>query len=335
MPVNDCAIMILALKDAHNLGNAHGGISMINVWTRLNLCLFDGGAAAGGEGGGATGGGNQGTVAASQRADKNALANVKYGIQESETADAAQAGAAPERNLQQEWQKMINGEFKEFYTRDTQNMINKRFRESKEAQETSKKYQDLAEKVGARFAVDPQNVDALLAAIDGDKGFLQEQADKMGMTLERYTEWAQNKQAAQRYEQLMSRQRQEAEEARRVADWENQAEAMRGKYGDAFDLDADLANTHFRDMLRSGVSMEHAWKMLHFDELMEKQAAFSAEMARKQVVDQIQARGMRPTEGAAGRTPAVVHKPNVKELNKKDREEINRRVMAGEKISFG
>lgn len=312
---------------------------MMKTWERLDLQLFDGGAAAAGtgEGAGATGGGETGTDAASQRANKNALAGVHYGVEQpgTNTADAAQQETAPERDMQKEWQALINGEFKDYYTRDTQNMINKRFRENKTAEETGRKYRALAEKVAARYGVDAADVDALSAAIDGDRGFLQEQADKLGMTEDTYRQWTQNKADAQRYQQLMHRQAQEAEQARRVAALEAEAEAMRGKYQGAFDLDRELANEDFVDLMRRGLSMERAWQTVHHDELVQAAAAQSAEAARQQVVDRIQARGMRPKEGAAGKTPAVVHKPNVRELTKQDREEIERRVMHGHSISFG
>lgn len=338
-------IVKAALKDMHDMGSAHGGIRMVNMWKRFDLFLFDGcagsgAAGGGGEGGSAAGGGSTGMAAASQRAEtgsKGDLSQVVYGKQPgTETADAAQESKeqTPPRDMNAEWQKLITGEFKDQYTRSTQNMINRRFAEAKGLEESNQKYAALVEKVAARYGVDAGDLDGLSKAIDGDTAFLREKADSMGMSLERYQEYTQAKRDAAKWQKSIEQRNAAEQQARQVQAWESEAAAMAQKYP-AFNLDSELANKDFADMLRKGVSMEHAWKMLHYDEHMQGMAQYSAQAAEKQVVDNIQARGMRPKEGAAGRTTAVVHKPSAKDLTKADRQEVYRRVMAGEKITFG
>lgn len=277
----------------------------------------------GGEGGGAgaTGGMESGTDAASQRAE---------GAEAPSGADAA-----GQRDLAKEWQKMINGEFKEYFSRDTQRIIDKRFKAQKTSEEAEQKYRTLAEKVSARYGADADNMDALIAAIDGDKAFVQEQADKMGMTRDQYMDYVQNKQQALKYQQLMDQRRQEAEQAQKVAAWEAEAEALAQKYP-AFNLDAELGNKHFTDMIRKGISMEHAYKMLHYDEHMQDMARYSAQTAEKETVDRIRARGMRPQEGAMGATAAVQQTTSAKNLTKADREKLYNEIVFGrKKVTFG
>lgn len=288
---------------------------------RIDLQLFGEGGEGGGEG--AAGGGDLGTDAASQRAE---------GAQD---ASGMAADAAQQRDRQAEWQKLITGEYKDMYTRDTQNMINKRFRQQKESEEAAQKSRSLAEKVAARYGANADDVDALIAAIDGDEAFMQEQADKMGMTREQYREHVQLKQNAQRYQQLMDQRAQEEQHARQVAAWEQEAAQLSQKMP-AFNLEAELQNPMFRDFIRRGISMEHAYKMLHYDDDMQGMARYSAQAAEKETVDRIRARGMRPQEGASGAPAAVQQHKSPKNLTREDRARMYDEIVhKGKKISFG
>ena len=161
------------------------------------------GATAAGTGGGAEGAagtGASGADAALQRAESGA--KVVYGIQPGAaqgTADAAQGtqasgtgeGAAAETpaapvNREAEWQKLINGEYREQFQKQVQGIIDKRFAKTKGLEEQNGKYAALMGKVAGRYGLDPGDIDGISAAIDQDQKFLAEQADKAGMTIEQY-----------------------------------------------------------------------------------------------------------------------------------------------------
>ena len=108
------------------------------------------GAGATGSGAEAAGTGGNGTDAASQRAESGA--KVLYGIQPGAaqgTADAAQGvsqgavpaeGAAAEKpaapvNREAEWQKLINGEYRDQFQKQVQGIIDKRFAKTKGLEE--------------------------------------------------------------------------------------------------------------------------------------------------------------------------------------------------------
>lgn len=293
---------------------------MTKTWKRFDLFLFDGGA-AGGEGG-AAGGEGTGMVAASQRAEGNA-------------ADAGQEQAGKDaRDMAAEWKKMINGEFKEFYTKDTQALINNRFRDHKTLQESNGKYQQIAERLAKRYGKDAGDLDGLSAALDGDNQWMQDKADQMGMTVEQYQNYTAQQEKAKAYDAIMDQRRQQEEAARWVAEREAEAEAFKAKEP-SFDLETELQNPEFQSMIRHGVPMERAWKALHFDDAMEGVVKHAREDAERQTVENIRARGMRPSEGAAGGGAAVTQTVNAANLTKAEREKIERDVMRGAKYRFG
>ena len=107
----------------------------------LSLQIFaDGGASAGGTGDGGTAQG-QGVKAgaASQQtgAKGNPLAEVKYGIQQEESAPAAEVQETTTTDPNAEFEKLIKGQYKQQYDQKVQDIIRKRL---KGPMETVEKY---------------------------------------------------------------------------------------------------------------------------------------------------------------------------------------------------
>ena len=308
----------------------------------LNLQRFTEGGGAGAPAGGDAGTGATGTDAGSQRAEGSQQAAkpvVVYGKQEGAeaapaAADAGQTGegaAAPDRNA--EWQKLITGEYKEQFQRQVQGIIDKRFARYKGMEENAGKTAALLEKVAARYGLDGGDLEAIGQAIDSDRKFLQEQADKAGMTVEQYRTYSQALRENRALRQEAESRQRDAAVQQQIAQWQQQAEQVKQIYP-TFDMDTEMRNQNFVSMLKSGVDMRTAYQSAHFDELMRGGMQYATAAAQAQTARNIQARGQRPMEGAAGGNAAVVTKSDVTKLSKADREEIARQVMRGKKITF-
>ena len=87
-------------------------------------------------------------------------------------------------------------------------------------------------------------------------------------------------------------------------------------------------------MLKSGVPVEHAYKVLHMDELMQNVVQTTAQRAEKRVVDNVRSRGTRPPENGTASRSAITVKDDVSRLTKADRAEIAKRVARGEIVKF-
>ncbi len=298
---------------------------------KLNLHLFDGGAAAsGGEGG-------TGTEGANGTGENTA---VIYGKQNAESGKglpaAGEEGKKAEESREEKkkrYEELINGEFKEFDTERTQNIINRRFKEMKSLEEANNKMSGVLSPLFEKYAVESGNLDALTEAIDRDSAFWEEGAQEAGMSVEAYKEhkklMAENKQM--KAKEAADKRNKEMQERLRM--WDEQAHECKGLYPD-FDMDAECKNPQFIGLLKRGVPVTHAYRVLHFDDITSNERAAAASEREKQVVDNIKAKGQRPPEnGLTSQTGAIV-KSDVHSLSKKDRAEIAKRVSRGEKIAF-
>lgn len=111
--------------------------------------------------------------------------------------------------------------------------------------------------------------------------------------------------------------------------WEQEASKVRNLYPD-FDLKAELDNPEFGKLLQRGVPMEHVYKVLHMDEIVEAAKKDTAAAYEKSTV-QMQA---RPSENGLGNQVAVNGQRDVSKLTKKERAELAKRAQRGETITF-
>ena len=132
----------------------------------------------------------------------------------------------------------------------------------------------------------------------------------------------------------MVKKQREAQIQQRVQGWQAEEKALKGIYPQ-FSLDAELKNKDFVGLLQRGVTMKHAYEVVHMDDMMRGAMQYATQAAQAQVSRNIQARGARPVEGAASGAPGVVTKSDVRKLTKADREEIARQVARGKIITFG
>ena len=97
-----------------------------------------------------------------------------------------------------------------------------------------------------------------------------------------------------------------------------------------FSLEGELENETFKQIYESGVSVSAAFNAAHFDELMES----AKRNAVKAALASIRARGARTRESASSSAARLSVRRDVSRLTRSEREQIARRVMAGEDIIF-
>ena len=294
---------------------------MMENFESMNLFLFGEGAASGGGAGemgageGTAGGSDTGMDAASQRAEEQA-------------GDAGQD--TQQRDLKAEWERIrADKDLKPYMDEHVQKIFNRRFAAEKQQQESLQKMTQAMEKLAARYGMESADPERLIAAMDGDESFLQAQADKHGMDQETYRKFDEALRFKAKQQQLMNEQQRAQQNAQWVAAKNQEAEALKQKYP-AFDLEAELQNQHFRKMIQMDMPMEMAYTAVHHSELMQGGMQYAAQTAQKQVTDNVQARGMRPREGAAKGNGGIVAKLSARDLSAKDLRDYNRRLKAGE-----
>ena len=117
------------------------------------------------------------------------------------------------------------------------------------------------------------------------------------------------------------------------ASWMNQAEQMKSVYP-SFDLNIEMQNPRFTDLLKNNVDIRTAYEVLHKDEIIPAAMQFTAQQVKQKMTNNYIANGARPTENGTMSQSSAIVKSDVSQLSKEDRAEIIRRVQRGEKIRF-
>ena len=322
----------------------------MNKMLEIDLTLFDATAGASGAGAGegspaaSTQGDNISNPGSTRRGKTGEFANVLFGKQtETNAVENGQAAAADSEvkvtsNTLEDRRKayldLVNSdEYKQVHTDEIQRIINRRFKETETLKSQVEKTQPLVDMLSKRYNIEGNDVDKLMEAIDGDYSYWEAAAEEAGMTVEQY----------KRYQKLMreNEQLKRAEEERRgkqfvesqTQKWVMEAEAVKAKFP-KFDFRAELDNPAFLSMLKAGTPVEHAYKVVHFDELMSGAVNQTAINTQKAVVDNIRAKGARPAENGTAAQSAFTVYDDVHKLTKKMRAEIVERAAHGDRISF-
>lgn len=333
----------------------------------IRLDLFDGGAAAGGDGAGAAApasqngdgakGGSQAAPGSTRRGKSGEFQNVLFGKQSAPAAAGEGGGqegqqqssvAGSDKDKQpgvtttsdtlearrKAFQDLVNSEeYKEIYTEETQRIINRRFRETQNLEQQVARNQPLIDMLMQRYKISDGDIGKLTAAIENDDAYWSEAAEEAGMSVEQYKQFQklQRENAALMRDQQQRRSQQAAQQ--QLQKWYGEAEQVKGVYP-SFDLNAEVKNQQFLSMLKSGVPMQHAYEVVHLDDIKAGVAKMQAKATERQVVDGIRAKGTRPQENGTTSQSAFTVKDDVGKLTKAERAEIARRVARGEIIKF-
>ena len=274
--------------------------------------------------------GAAGTPAA-PKGGKDSTANVVYGKQDA--APAKPETSTDTETLRKEYRELMQGKFRDIYTEETQRMINRRFADDSAMRQRMEQMQKSLDIVAQRYGIEDGNLDSVYNALVNDKDALEKGAYEAGMSVEQFKEFQrlqlENKALQAQQRNVIERDMQE----RRAQGWFREAMALKERYPQ-FDLPTELQDREFVAGLQKGVPMEQLFKAKYFDRFVGEAAQNAAAQAQKATVDNIRAKGRRPSENGATSGSAFTVKDDVSKLTKKDRAEIARRVVRGESIRF-
>ena len=314
--------------------------------TILDIQLFaDGGGDApagdGGSGEGATAG--QVPTARSARAQaRNAAPNVVYGKQQDAPAPAEQPTEQPAEvqtpeSRQAAFEAMIKGEYREEFSRRTQQIIDQRFAQTKQMEERETALRPVLDLLASKYGVDATDAKALAQAIEQDDSYYEDEAMQKGLTVQQLKEF--KRLERENAEFTRARQERERQEnAQRIyGEWHQQAEDTKQFYP-GFDLREEINGPNgqrFMRLLQAGVDVRAAYEVLHKDEIIGGAMRTTAQRVAEKTVNDIRARGMRPAEnGSGGGAPGQIVKNDPSKFTRADREEIARRARRGERIEL-
>lgn len=293
--------------------------------------------------------------------------NVKFGRQPSAQADTAAQNAvspAAEENAstagksaessdkkvdpearRRAYRELMEGEYKDLYQEDTQNIVRQRFKETRELREAHDKQKAVIDILAQKYGIADGDVEKIREAIEKDDDMWSEMAAEAGFEdVAKYRDYVKLQNETKNLRAAEAQRRAAAERAQRVAQeqrfvqqqiakWTEEGEALKAKYP-SFDIAADLQDKSFVGMLRAGVPMEVAYQAKHHSEILSDAVNSARQQTEKNVVDNIRARGSRPQENGTQSQSSFTVRDDPHNLTKAERAEIARRVARGEVIKF-
>jgi len=306
-----------------------------------SLCSFDiqlfadGGGAAGSAGSGAAAGATGATAVAAgqQTSGANAdLSNVTYGKQAA-PADAGQKSDTPANDDREaKFRAMIKGEYKDLYDAEVQTIIKNRFKATEAKTAQFEKANQALERLFSKYGVENGDYDALSTALDNDDSLWEDEAFERGLTVEQLKgikKMERENKALK--DQITQRQTQEQAD-KLLAKWNEQAKETKLIYPD-FDFSTEIkGDPQFKLLLQSGIDVKTAYEVIHLNDVLSTGMNAAARNAERKVASSVAAGARRPAESAVSKQGATIHKSDVSQFTKADRQEIIRRVQRGERI---
>ena len=277
----------------------------------------------------------KGREAAAAEVDEMLSPAEEPGTEEDAAEGEKQDGAADKSGTDPEAHRKAFGELmRGEYNREFGEMI---------VQATQKAYDSILNEqgpvgpLGQKYGTAPGDYEALAAAVEGgvvkDDAYYEDMAMKKGISVQLAKEMdaLESENAKHR---AAEQQRAEAAKMQAIQqEWDAAAERIRAE-DPGFDIKTALADPDFAQMLKLGVKMEDAYKARYFDDIMARRTTQTAKTVEKGVEARIRQRGARPAENGTNPGGAAVLKTDVSKLTPQQCEELERRAMRGQIITF-
>lgn len=285
----------------------------------LNLQLF----AEGGDGGTGADGANGVSAGAPSLQSQ--------GVSNAQSPDVRSNDDGVDRNA--EFEALIKGKYKDLYDARIQDTIQKRLKSSKETVDKYNALTPTLEMLSKKYGVDAQDIEALNKAIVDDDAYYEEEALDRGLTVEQLKSIKKMERENAELKRQMEEAHAKEESDRIVAGWLQASEQMKSVYP-SFNLQAELQNPNFAQLLRNNIDVRTAYEVIHKDEIIPAAMQFAVNTAEQKLAKNIMANGSRPKENGLGSQSSVLTTSDVSKLTKEQRAELALRASRGERITF-
>ena len=314
---------------------------MLHNTLRLRFDLFDG-EGAGGEGSGL------GPEASAfleeigakepERKEPEAKPDVRQIQYGKSTGDdqASQVGSDNGEDISAEFAALIgkDGRYHDIYGQMVSNAIQSRFKNQANLQGQVDTITNDLSPLFMHYGLKSGDFEGLGQAISNDEDFYRSGAEREGVDIEQYKKNLQLRADAERGRQITEAYEQQQRQNEMFAQWETEAEQLRGAFPN-FDLGLEIeSNEQFAKLIDSGVDITTAFVSTHLNDIISGSTAEASRTATQNVVNTIKSRAARPAENGLNRVPALQRKSDPSQLSNDDMDEIFRRVENGEAFSF-
>lgn len=291
--------------------------------TKLSLQLFADGAGAGAAAAGTATGAEAGSNSQSATGNDSAA-----------TGSTTGENSAGEQSQVETFDDLIKGRYKQDFDTKVQSIINKRFKGAREAEASMNKLSQGISALGTYYGLDaesPDFLDKLNSRIMDDEKLYEKEAAESGMNVD----------DVKRIRRMEMENRALKLQTRRDAEERQMQEFYSGvikqvpdvqKVYPQFDIDTEMANEQFFNLVRNGVGLRNAYEVIHGSELQAARDAIIAQKAQEQLSNSVRANGMRPNEVNHNSAPDFGR--DIKNMTRAEVKQIIRRAERGEVVKF-
>ncbi len=232
-----------------------------------------------------------------------------------------------------EFEKLIKGDYKEFYEERVKENLNRRFKENAVLKKANEENREIVEMLCDRYNVAIGDMASLKKALESDDAYLVGEANKRGIGIEdfKYIKRLERENRRHLAEKAQFEASRRANQT--VEKWFASSMELKNIYPD-FDIFAEAKNPSFVSLIQKGIDIKTAYEVVHHRDLMNAAVEKAGLEAEKKTAEAIKQRAMRPAENALSSKSSAVYANGISSLTPREREDIARRVARGEKISF-
>lgn len=227
---------------------------------------------------------------------------------------AAEQNSTENGDADAEFNELISGKFKQQFTKKTQAIIDRRFKQTKALEDYKNRMSPIINSLMEQQGLTEGEEEKLLESFS--KVITPETAPPTEAKTQK------------------SEENRKVDLRKRVGGWFKEAEKLKEVYPD-FDLRNEFRSDKlFGTLVMGGAPIKAAFETVHRDELLSGAMAYTADKVRQQVVKGIEAKGRRPVENGVTSESAIVTAIDVNSLTSKDILKILKQVENGQQISF-
>lgn len=230
------------------------------------------------------------------------------------------------------WDSYRKGEGKPFVDAHIQNIINKRYSETKQLESQLSTLQPLLAAIAQDYGIeDLTDTGAVVNAYLNNEQRILDRAAKSGMSVEQQKQFD-----ALRTENSQLRQQQAFEQRAANANalraqWDTETQKIVETIDPDFSLDEAFENQEFYDAV---VKQNLPLEMAYFCAFQDRYNELISAKAEKAVTDNIRARGQRVPENGSGSQATATSQVDLSKLTDKQLDEYAKRALKGERIDF-
>lgn len=260
---------------------------------------------------------------------QNTDTKVVYGKNVTDNND--DEGEADEPETRPTFDELIEGEYKDEFSKKTQEIVKSRIKNIKGAEDNmlalAPALSILAEKYGVK---DAQDIPALVKAITDDDALYEQEASDRGIDIPTLKHIKAIEAENKAFAEAMKQQEKNTQKMEAWQEVLRQSEEVKEFYPN-FDIEAEMQNEDFGHLVAVGVPVKTAFEVVHHDELQAQVAGIVAKNTARRVANSVKANKNRTGEaGAAGQSVTVRRDP--KSWTDEERDKIYEDVMNGAKI---